>query len=562
MGTERATLFALPLGLAMLLVVDKFAEHPSPFSRVINLLLISVVWWCAHRLTWDCTLIDDEEDATGEGLMQKIGLDGPASDDDPAVRGGADNEMFADMASAPARGWWRSPQSGKRPHAPGLWVLYFSLAALPMFGLGQTWIPAQDAGRRRYAFSLLAVYVAAGLALLVTTSFLGLRRYLRQRHVEMPVPMAATWIGTGAALIAVVMVTAALIPRPNAEFAISRVPWQVGSPGARSASRVNAGSEPAQEEKQAGTVVSAKEDGPRGNAYDQEDHAEQTDTGAEPNGDRKKAHGSSTGDEQDAADSDARQSPETSRGDATERRESAADRSQEDGAEPPSSTDAAKGDRTASGREDGEQRSVRSWSGGGRQSPSPSVPGPSLHSLVVGLAGMVKLVFYLVGLLVIAYLLWKHRRPLIQAAVDILGEFRALLARLFGRPGDRPAVTTGTPADEDAPRLPGFSEFRDPFVSGRHQRLSPDELVCYTFEAFEAWARDRGCPRTPDRTPRELVQMAVAPQTPMHDEARRMVGLYNELAYARGTISREAAQGLQVMWKLMRSTQPKTSAAQ
>src|SRR5690606_9257685 len=97
------------------------------------------------------------------------------------------------------------------PHTPGLWVLYFSLAALPLFGLGQSWIPVTDGDRRQFAFKLLAVYVAAGLSLLVTTSFLGLRRYLRQRNVEMPAPMAVTWVSLGAVLIFVVMFAAALL---------------------------------------------------------------------------------------------------------------------------------------------------------------------------------------------------------------------------------------------------------------------------------------------------------------------------------------------------------------
>ena len=52
---------------------------------------------------------------------------------------------------------------------------------------------------RRYAFWLLCVYVASGLGLLLTTSFLGLRRYLRQRRIEMPTMMANLWLGIGAA---------------------------------------------------------------------------------------------------------------------------------------------------------------------------------------------------------------------------------------------------------------------------------------------------------------------------------------------------------------------------
>ncbi|NOZ40919.1 MAG: hypothetical protein GXP24_11940, partial [Planctomycetes bacterium] len=124
--------------------------------------MLALVWWSAHKLTWDCTLIDDNEDASGEGLMQRIGVD----------------ELITENELLPSD----NAKHGKTPHTPGLWVLYFSLAALPLFGIGQKWIPAGDVGRRQYAFGLLAVYVAAGLTLLVTTSFLGLRRYLRQRR--------------------------------------------------------------------------------------------------------------------------------------------------------------------------------------------------------------------------------------------------------------------------------------------------------------------------------------------------------------------------------------------
>lgn len=232
MGADRAALFALPLGIAMFMVLAKFVQHASPYSHLINLALLGLVWWSTHKLTWDCTLIDDNEDASGEGLMQKIGVDQLSAD--PQGRSGQiENELFADGA----------PEKTKAPHPPGLWVLYFSLAALPPFGIGQKWIPAGDAGSRQYAFGLLAIYVASGLALLVTTSFPGLRRYLRQRHVEMQAPMAATWVVTGIVLIGAVMLLAALVPRPEAEYAISQVPWQVGSPSDLSSSRTSFGND-------------------------------------------------------------------------------------------------------------------------------------------------------------------------------------------------------------------------------------------------------------------------------------------------------------------------------
>ena len=68
----------------------------------------------------------------------------------------------------------------------------FALATLPIFGLGQAILAVDDVERRSNVFWFMAIYVFSGLALLLTTCFLSLRRYLRQRNVEMPVKMTAS----------------------------------------------------------------------------------------------------------------------------------------------------------------------------------------------------------------------------------------------------------------------------------------------------------------------------------------------------------------------------------
>src|SRR5260370_1059106 len=103
--------------------------------------------------------------------------------------------------------WWERWQKHraeqrKKPHNPGVWVIYFSLAALPLFGLGQSLIPAGEEGRRRYVFWLMIVYLGSGLGLLLTTSFLGLRRYLRQRMLPLPTSITVAWLAASGVLIA------------------------------------------------------------------------------------------------------------------------------------------------------------------------------------------------------------------------------------------------------------------------------------------------------------------------------------------------------------------------
>ena len=82
----------------------------------------------------------------------------------------------------------------------------------------------------------------------------------------------------------------------------------------------------------------------------------------------------------------------------------------------------------------------------------------------------------------------------------------------------------------------------------------------YTFEAFEAWSRDAGHPRSPDQTPAELVRLATLPQTPLREAARRMTRLYSEAAYAPVSISPAAAESLRELWSLMQANRSSSVA--
>jgi hypothetical protein len=556
-GREYAAMFALPLGGAMYLVLLKFAEHPSPFSWLINLALMCLVWWCADRLTWDSTVIDDDEDASGEGLMQRIGVDGPAKGEEKSAKpqavaatGEKGNELFETQASgAGLKQWLKRLVMGKRgPHTPGIWVFYFSLGALPLFGLGQYWIPSADTGRRRYAFSLLLVYVASALALLVTTSFLNLRRYLRQRRIEMPLPIAGTWVGVGAALIVIVMMLAMMIPRPAAEVAISQVPWHVGSPGGTSASQTSVnrdGGEKQGDQQQSSTT---------GEKSSQEGQASHPPTG-QPS--EIKAPGKvgkvTTADQQDNKESKAGNAQDGKQPAEGEARESSNGATQKERQSAEKKMEAESNSDGSRSREVAKSVEKRSESNGS-SSPTASAlkkPLETVQHVVKSFRGfgLLKWLFYIVAGAFLLVAIRKHREQILQAISDIL----RMLRELFG--GRRGA--DGSAADEKAaakPRMRSFAEFRDPFAAGQHGQIAPEELVQYTFAAFEAWANDRGRPRALDCTPLEFVSIAVEPKTPLAAEARKLVRLYGEVAYASRRVPRGAAEELRGIWQMMRTT--------
>ena len=208
-GKDRAAAYGLALAAATWLYLVRI--HPA---FILGMILLGIVWWCAHKLTWDCTLIDEDEDASGGGLLET------ASDRKNFL---PSKTKRGNLKPAKAKG---EPPPAK-PQAPGLWVVYFSLAALPLFGIGQMLLPRDDLAARHAGFSYLFIYMAAALGLLLTTSFLGLRRYLRQRYLEMPPMIAFGWIRFGAGVAAFVLIGALLLPRPGANEAWQTLHYQI-----------------------------------------------------------------------------------------------------------------------------------------------------------------------------------------------------------------------------------------------------------------------------------------------------------------------------------------------
>ncbi len=248
-GIEYATLFAIPLGIVTAIAMVRFVRIEGPLaglSMPINLCLMALIWWSAHKLTWDCTLIDDKQDASGEGLLQGMGFvedtiqqhesssqEGRRVDRQEAEEPATDSRASQPDAARNTAGplWWqRLVDRRHRPHTPGVWVVYYSIVALALFGMGQLWIPASEAAARLAAFRYLVVYVASALGLLLTTSFLGLRRYLRQRGMQMPGDMAGIWLGIGTIVVLALLVFCILLPRPGAAVSVSQLPFRFGSP--------------------------------------------------------------------------------------------------------------------------------------------------------------------------------------------------------------------------------------------------------------------------------------------------------------------------------------------
>ena len=543
MGDARAALYGLGLGVAAFLALLRFVEYApggflEQFGWLVNIGLLVLVWWSARQLTWDCTFIDDKRDASDRSLLEAAGLDQlerPAEWREP--------EEEEELKFRRRETWWQRYQrfrkaQDRKPHTPGVWVVYFSLAALPIFGLGQALIPSEESDSRQFTFWLMAIYVGAGLGLLMTTSFLGLRRYLKQRKLKIPASMAGLWLGIGGGLILLFLTLAAVLPRPSSETPLVHIS-AIGSKE-RDASRF------AQKSDGQG-----KGDGSAGNKSSEQAESKNSTEGKSKEGgkgkgsdDSTKGSGENKGKGGDSGKSD--QKGNQKGGDQNnDQSENKANRSKND---QDKNGDAAKdkserGSDSRSGRSSGNNNSSRRR---GDQNSS------SNRTMSLGQIGSVLkwLVFGIVAL-VFAYFAFRHGLKFLANfstwARNLLEALNNFWANLFGRGekvADEPVEETVSVVKRPRP----FAEFQNPFDSGEDAGQSPEELVAYSFAALEAWAWEHEKGRNADETPLEFAARLARESAPLQDDAPRLATLYARLAYARGKLPAACRAQVREFW--------------
>jgi hypothetical protein len=67
---ENSTQHATSYGLGLAAATCLYLMRTQP-SYLLGIVLLAIVWFCAHKLVWDCTLINEDEDSSGQGLLER-----------------------------------------------------------------------------------------------------------------------------------------------------------------------------------------------------------------------------------------------------------------------------------------------------------------------------------------------------------------------------------------------------------------------------------------------------------------------------------------------------------
>lgn len=616
-GRAHASVFTAGLCIAVALAIFKFV----PVNPWVPIVGLGIIWWCTDKLTWDCTLIDDSEDASGEGLLQVAGVSEVAElageNSEPSGKTGGEfdspkkNDPTTPGPDSEKRiPFWKrlflnaSEREG-RPHSPGLWVVYFSLAALPIFGFGQAAISSTDTESRDFAFRCLVVYVGAGLGLLMLTSFLGLRRYLRQRNLQMPSAMALTWVGFGTMIGFGILVTCLLLPRPDGAYNIAEL-IDSASESVQKASDLafldDDGSGKGEGERSGEADENAEEGGVQNQDPNQEGKpgGQQGDNPDAQPGDQKGENGKpESGDDADKQGGEENKQPGPGDQQGGNKKQGGEDKKQQDGQEgkqkqpandePKEKTDNKSNQKSAgnkskpkSDQEPGNQnqdskkpkdqaaqnanKNKRDEKNDGdakkdadereKDEPkdaeaesTPPPPSSKMRSVFDSIGTLFKFIVYGILICVGLFLLWKNW----AAVCNFLSRLWNELLSLFGR--SPKARADNAEADDEEPVAPPrpFSAFANPFRTGAAQNASPSELVRYTFEALQAWAFENNCGRSPSQTPMEFGQRLQNRKLSFAAEANEVSQLYARVAYASHRPTASNIQLLEQFWRKLQA---------
>lgn len=557
-GSKRAGIYAIGLGGACFVAMMVFVEYTTPLFKalgpVLNIGLMALVWWSAHKLTWDCTHLEEGRKASGRGVLAAAGWDSTKATtstedeteydpDRSVVETRKRKKTRFDEPTHGPFGWWQRFQKFRewrknKPHTPGVWVLYFSLAAIPLFALGQSVIPLEDTARRSSTFWQMAVYVGSGLGLLVTTTLMGLRRYLEDRKATIPTAMTAAWLGIGGVLILLFLGIGALLPRPHSETPLFT--FQKGGKKDRSASKyaqvkdnaAGQGDGAAGQRKESGdgntTAKGGKQGGQGVGQKSQGQGSKDGNTGG------KNGQQANKGNEGGNKSADQRNQPgnrDQNPNDSNRNRNDPKDDSDQ------SNSDGEKSDGEA------EENDGSSSSGSSQKFEPVSA---ALEKLGTGLKWIVWVVIAILLVVGGGYFVLKYLSNFTDWANWLLDWFRGL----FGRKRKAAAAATvDEVADEQAvERPPPFAQFSNPFTDGTARRRDARELVEYTFAALEAWAWDHDAERPPDETPTEFTNRLSEEYPRLEKPGQDLADLYAQALFSRGQLPNDTTPRLAKLW--------------
>lgn len=576
-GIEQSKEHAAFYGVALAIVTWIYLIYIHT-TILLGAFLLAVTWFCAHKLTVDCTLIKEDEDASGEGVWESLwrvmekSLEPPTPPRYPG-RPTPGRPTLPTLAGLPVP--VALPKKRTPPRAPGRWVVYFSVLALPLFGIGQLFLPA-DPESRRTGFEFLLLYLAAALSLLMTTSFLGMRRYLRQRFVEMSAPIAVGWVRFGVLLAAAVLILALVFPRPGATSTWHNITYHISHKPHHASPYAIVFNAPGEGEgaptqhptEQTGSGTDSHHGTSGGGTQNTQNPGNQSTTpgnsgqSGQGGGGGQSGHGGESGGGTGGGGGGSGERPP-----ANQKIPHANDPF-------PNGAESDGGNAPVHANDDGKEPQDGNGNGhsgpgqpGNQSHPNPTtvqkpnavpqqqpIPQPqqkpgAKEPHQIDWQRLLLILFLIALTALLVWLVVRYRRVIAHAFRSFVAAVREFFQKLFSfRRRKRPAPgQLPLPAPPPQP----FSTFENPFLTGNVTSWPPKRLILYTYEAIRGWAKDQRIETKPQETPREFCMRLCQYFPDFAPDLERFSYLYGYAAFADELPDDYDSDSIHFLWTYM-----------
>jgi hypothetical protein len=206
-------------------------------------------------------------------------------------------------------------------------------------------------------------------------------------------------------------------------------------------------------------------------------------------------------------------------------------------AEPSSASDGTPKEPSKEQAAEGEPASGKNESGGRAETP-PTPDSSSLMESLPSLTSLFRFLVYAIVIGILAVFVWLQRHEIAKA-------WQAFLAWLRGEASEAlEAEQAIAPEKTQAPVRP-FSSFRNPLSKDG----DPREAIIVTYQAAEAWWRERGKPRSADETPQEFLKRLPIRDRAQQDAMLRLTDAYNRVVYGNQSVQSSDLAAASDVWK-------------
>lgn len=154
------------------------------------------------------------------------------------------------------------------------------------------------------------------------------------------------------------------------------------------------------------------------------------------------------------------------------------------------------------------------------------------------------------------WLVCRYRAVILAMLRSVWQAIRDLLARLQGL---FPSASAAPPAESATRAVRPFKMFKNPFLTGSDRVWPPEQLIIYSYDALQSWAREQEAPRGSPQTPRELCRQLGAELPDAATALEHLAFLYGHVAYGGSVPGNLEREQLRSLWQLMSSPRPRSA---